>query len=480
MFHVKFADIGEGIHEGVLLKLFFNEGDTVKEGDSLFTLETDKVNAEIPSPVDGVMKAIKYKVGSKVHVGDVIVVIDDGEPGIRSNMEGGEAITEESSGSGSTVEASNSAATPQLDQQAAPAVKHETVEEKGSTSVVGQIEISDEVIASSGEASAPVAAVSNKRVLATPVARKMAKDLGVDIQTVVGTGPQGRVMKDDIRKAAEAKGSVASKSSDAQTSSGSGMPSGGAASTASKEGRGGYPKYAVPQMDRVERVPMTMLRKTIADNMALAKFTIPHTAVMDEADVSELVAFRTEAKELASAEGVKLTYLAFFIKAVVAGLKKYKGLNASLDEVAEEIVYKQFYNIGIAVDTPDGLMVPVIKDADRLSVFEIAEKIEDLSARARTKSLKLDELGGGSFTITNYGAVGASFGVPVIRHPEAGILGVGAIVKKPVVKDDEIVIRSVLPLSLSFDHRILDGADAGRFVGLVKHLLENPKVLLMS
>lgn len=460
MFHVKFADIGEGIHEGVLLKLFFNEGDTVKEGDSLFTLETDKVNAEIPSPVDGVMKAIKYKVGSKVHVGDVIVVIDDGEPGIRSNMEGGEEITEESSGSGSSVETT-------------PAVKHETVEEKGSTSVVGQIEISDEVIASSGEASAPVAAVSNKRVLATPVARKMAKDLGVDIQSIVGTGPQGRVMKDDIRKAAEAKGSVAPKASPAQTSA---TP----ASVVSGEGRGGYPKYAVPQMDRVERVPMTMLRKTIADNMALSKFTIPHTAVMDEADVSELVAFRTEAKELASAQGVKLTYLAFFIKAVVAGLKKYKGLNASLDEVAEEIVYKQFYNIGIAVDTPDGLMVPVIKDADRLSVFEIAEKIEDLSARARTKSLKLDELGGGSFTITNYGAVGASFGVPVIRHPEAGILGVGAIVKKPVVKDDEIVIRSVLPLSLSFDHRVLDGADAGRFVALVKHLLENPKVLLMS
>lgn len=473
MFHVKFADIGEGIHEGVLLKLFFNEGDTVKEGDSLFTLETDKVNAEIPSPVDGVMKAIKYKVGSKVHVGEVIVVIDDGEPGIRSNMEGGEAITEESSGSGSTVDASNSAAVPQVDPQATPAVKHETVEEKGSTSVVGQIEISDEVIASSGEASAPVAAVSNKRVLATPVARKMAKDLGVDIQTVVGTGPQGRVMKDDIRKAAEAKGSASPKASPAQVS-------GASAAVVSGEGRGGYPKYAVPQMDRVERVPMTMLRKTIADNMALSKFTIPHTAVMDEADVSELVAFRTEAKELASAEGVKLTYLAFFIKAVVTGLKKYKGLNASLDEVAEEIVYKQFYNIGIAVDTPDGLMVPVIKDADRLSVFEIAEKIEDLSARARTKSLKLDELGGGSFTITNYGAVGASFGVPVIRHPEAGILGVGAIVKKPVVKDDEIVIRSVLPLSLSFDHRILDGADAGRFVGLVKHLLENPKVLLMS
>jgi pyruvate dehydrogenase E2 component (dihydrolipoamide acetyltransferase) len=223
-----------------------------------------------------------------------------------------------------------------------------------------------------------------------------------------------------------------------------------------------------------------MLRKTIANNMSLSKFTIPHTAVMDEIDVTELVQFRQNAKTLAAQEDVKLTYLAFFIKAVISGLKAYPGLNASLDEVAEEIVYKQFYNIGLAVDTPDGLMVPVIKDADRMTLMEIAKKIEDLSTRAREKTLKLEDLTGGSFTITNYGAVGASFGVPVIKHPEAGILGVGTIVKKPVVIDDEIVIRSILPVSLSFDHRIIDGADAGRFVGHLKKLLSNPNYLLLN
>jgi Pyruvate/2-oxoglutarate dehydrogenase complex, dihydrolipoamide acyltransferase (E2) component, and related enzymes len=471
MFHVKFADIGEGIHEGVLLKLFFNEGDSVKEGDSLFTLETDKVNAEIPSPATGTLKLNKFKVGAKVHVGDVIVIVDDGEPGIRSNMEEGEVISEDET-SGQADNSSQNDASAQPNSQLTPDadVALESVVEKGSTAVVGEIEISDAVIPSSGEGSAvsePSRATT--KVLATPVARKMAKDLGVDISTVKGTGPQGRVMKADIQAAADTKAPSADTSN---------------SSVGVSSGQGGaghaYPKTTVPELDRSERVPMTMLRKTIAANMSLSKFTIPHTAVMDEADVTELVSFRGEAKALATSEGVKLTYLAFFIKAVIAGLKTYKGLNASIDETAEEIVYKHFYNIGIAVDTPDGLMVPVIKDADRMSIFELAAHIEDLSTRARNKTLKLDELSGGTFTITNYGAVGASFGVPVIKHPEAGILGVGAIVKKPVVVDDEIVIRSILPLSLSFDHRIIDGADAGRFVGHVKKLLENPHFLLMN
>ena len=465
MFHVKFADIGEGIHEGVLLKLFFQEGDAVKEGDSLFTLETDKVNAEIPSPVSGKLSANRYKVGDKVNVGDVIVTIDDGEPGIRSNMEGGEVLSEEPS------------ATPQSAPQATPAQAaqedstFESVEEQGSTAVVGQIEISEALIPSSGEGNSPaIEAGPSGKVLATPVARKMAKDLGVDINKVKGTGPQGRVMKDDIRMAAEAKAAPTTSASAPKTQA----PSGNAAGTHV------FPKYQVPEMPRTERVPMTMLRKTIANNMSLSKFTIPHTAVMDEIDVTELVKFRDNAKILAANEDIKLTYLAFFIKAVISGLKAYPGLNASLDEVAEEIVYKQFYNIGLAVDTPDGLMVPVVKDADRMTLLEIAKQIEDLSIRAREKTLKLDELTGGSFTITNYGAVGASFGVPVIKHPEAGILGVGTIVKKPVVIDDEIVIRSILPVSLSFDHRIIDGADAGRFVGHLKKLLSNPNYLLLN
>jgi len=484
MFHVKFADIGEGIHEGVLLKLFFNEGDSVKEGDSLFTLETDKVNAEIPSPVSGKLHINRFKVGAKVHVGDVIVIVDDGEPGVRSNMPGGE-ILEDSAGATPGTPATSSAGSPSAKAPSQPETRTESVEERGSTAVVGQIEISEAVIPSSGEAHATSSvAESGGKVLATPVARKMAKDLGVDINTIAGTGPQGRVMKEDIRKAAEAKsggayGGATEQVAAQQAGIHAGLQSAASQPEAAASYGNAYPKTRIPQMDRTERVPMTMLRKTIAANMSLSKFTIPHTAVMDEIDVTDLVAFRNTSKVIAEEEGAKLTYLAFFIKAVISGLKLYGGLNASLDETTDEIVYKKFYNIGIAVDTPDGLMVPVIKDADRMSLLELAHAIEDLSARARSKTLKLEELTGGSFTITNYGAVGASFGVPVIKHPEAGILGVGTIVKKPLVIDDEIVIRSVLPVSLSFDHRIIDGADAGRFVGHLKKLLSNPSTLLI-
>ncbi len=450
MFHVKFADIGEGIHEGVLLKHFFSEGDEVKEGDSLFTLETDKVNAEIPSPVDGTVKKIKFGEGDGVNVGQVICIIDDGQPGERSNMSEGENLVPLDGSA--PVEVSSEAPK-----------ETETAGEDGSTSVVGAIEVSSEVIASSneiGESKAPSA--KGKKVLATPVARKMAKDLGVDIQKIEGSGPQGRVMKADIQRAADAGQSQSASKPQTEVA---------------KPSVGG--KHAVPETEGTTRVPMTMLRKTIAQNMTLSKFSIPHTAVMDEIDVSDLVAFRSRVKETAQAQGIKLTYLAFFIKAMIKGLKAYPYLNASLDETTDEIVLKNFFNIGIAVDTPDGLLVPVIKNADRLSIFELAEAIEDLSERAREKRLTLDELSGGTFTITNYGAVGASFGVPVIKHPEAGILGVGAIVKKPVVVDDEIVIRSILPVSLSFDHRIIDGADAGRFVGEVKQLLANPDLLLL-
>ncbi len=472
MFHVKFADIGEGIHEGVLLKLFFNAGDAVKEGDSLFTLETDKVNAEIPSPVSGVLKENRYKVGAKVNVGDIIVVVDDGSDEVRSNMEGGEALPESGSGvspSSQKVEAN------QVDDT----TRIESVKEQGSTAVVGQIEISEAMIPSSQEVASNSAEVeSDQKVLATPVARKMAKDLGVDIQKIKGTGPMGRVMKADIQSAYERKG----QTSGVSTGQGSHLQSQSQPQVSASESGSGtarYAKYQVPAMEGVERVPMTMIRKTIANNMSLSKFTIPHTAVMDEIDVTELVAFRESAKEGAQQEGVKLTYMPFFIKAVISGLKKYPGLNASLDEVAEEIVYKKFYNIGIAVDTEEGLSVPVVKDADRKSILDLAKSIDDLSQRARTRALKLEDLTGGSFTITNYGAVGASFGVPVIKHPEAAILGVGAIVKKPVVIDDQIVIRSILPVSLSFDHRIIDGADAGRFIGHLKVLLSNPSQLFI-
>lgn len=421
MFEIRFADIGEGIHEGVLFKIEVVIGQEIEDGDTLYLVETDKVTADIPSPVSGEIKEIFFKVGDTIHVGDVIMTIDDHE-----EIEAVEAVDEP---------------------------VHEMVMEKGSTSVVGDLEISSDVIASSEEVK-EVKSLKRKK-LATPVARKLAKDLNIDIQTVVGSGPAGRVMKADIYARDKNRDEKISPPAE---------------------------NVMAPMVssDEDTRVKMTTMRKAIAAHMTKSKFTIPHTAVMDEVNVQSLVQYRNEVKLLARTKGVKLTYLPFFIKAVAIALKEHEIVNSSLDEAASEIILRKNIHIGIAVDTPYGLMVPVIKHADKLSLLELAKKIEDLGNRAQEKALSLDELHGSTFTITNYGAFGSSFGVPVINYPEAGILGVGKIEKKPVVIEDEIVIAHMLPLSMSFDHRIVDGADAGRFMNTVKSLLNHPDLLLLS
>lgn len=347
---------------------------------------------------------------------------------------------------------------------------NETVEEQGSTSVVGEIEVSSEVIASSHEVFKESPILNKvKKVLATPVARKMAKDLGVDIGTVRGSGPVGRVLKADIQNAFDALREPSVKVQEEKANPNKSDVVHGHSSYVPKE----------PE-DLIERVPMSMIRKTIAANMTKSKYTIPHTSVMDEVDVTDLVEYRTKTKAVAEEDGVRLTYLAFVVKAVTSALKKHKGLNASYEESLEEIIIKKFYNIGIAVDAPHGLIVPVIHDADQKGILELAKSIADLSARGKEKHLHPDELTHGTFTITNYGAFGSSYGVPIIRYPESAVLGIGAIQKKPVVVDDQIVIRSMMPLSMSFDHRIIDGADAGRFMNTLKKLLEDPDLLLLS
>jgi pyruvate dehydrogenase E2 component (dihydrolipoamide acetyltransferase) len=405
----KFADIGEGIHEGTILKWLVKEGDEVKDGDTLCLVETDKVNAEIPSPVNGKIIKLMAEVGDNIEVGDVLVKIDDGSADTDS-----------------------------------------TKTEEESAGVIGEIEVSSEVIASSYEQESSKTETIGK-VLATPVARKLAKDLGVDITQVKGTGIQGRVMKEDIYHAKEV--------------------------TSTK------PQFDAPKLEfteAVERVKVSKLRKTIAKNMVLAKSIIPHTTSMDEFDVTDLVKFRKEHKEMARANNIHLTYLPFIIKAVVLTLKEYRILNSSYDQENEEIIYKNYYNIGIAVDTDDGLIVPVIKNADKLGIFEIAKELKEITTTARERTIALDKLQNGTFTITNYGAGGSSFGVPIIRYPEVAILGIGLITKKPVVLDEEIVIRDLLPVSLSYDHRIVDGGDAGRFLTRLKAYLQDPMLLLLS
>lgn len=422
-YEFRFPDIGEGIHEGIIMKWFVSPGDEIKEGDSLAEVETDKVTTEIPSPRTGKVLELMAKNGDKINVGQVFVTIETSD--------------------GTETE-----------------VTKEVVEEE-TAGVVGEVIASSEVIPPSTEAVTISDKVEVKKVLATPVARKLAKDLGVDINKVVGTGPNGRVMKEDIYKFKEESSSPKIEE------------------TPRVEVKPQVSEPIVISDDRVERIPLTRIRKTISDRMTQSRFTIPHTTAMDEIDISKLVQFRKKYKDILREEDVNLTYLPFVIKAVIVALRKFPEFNASLDMEKEELILKHFYNIGIATDTDRGLMVPVIQNADKMSIIDLAKAIQDVSTRAKENKIELNELKGGSFTITNYGSIGGYFGIPIINYPESAILGLGRIVRKPIVVDDDIVIADILPVSLSYDHRIIDGASGARFINVLKDLLSDPDMLFL-
>lgn len=442
MYDFKFTDIGEGLHEGQILKWFFKVGDKVKEGDVLCVVETDKVNAEIPAPVTGVITKLGAQVGQTIHVGETLVTIDD---------------------SGKSAATAHETPKTEIKKEAAkPEVKKQAAEEKGAA-VVGEVVVSNDVIASSNEGfENSTTVIENKgKVLATPVARKMAADLKVDITKLKGSGEQGRIMKADIQAAAKSTTGSSTQSQATSTFA--------------------FQSVSMPTLpkDGVKRVKISKLRQAIVKAMNTANLVIPSTTLMDEIDVTKLVEFRKSQKAKLEEKGIKLTYLPFIVKAVTMAIKDYPIFNASFDHEAEEIVYKDFINIGVAVDTPDGLIVPNVKNADQKSIVTLAKEIETLGAATRARTVKLEELQNGTFSITNYGTTGIKLGTPVIKHPELAILGVGSIYRKPVVEGDQIVIRDVLPLSLTIDHRVIDGADGGRFLLKVKELLSDPMQIFL-
>ncbi|MFP4178031.1 MAG: dihydrolipoamide acetyltransferase family protein [Acholeplasmataceae bacterium] len=427
MYDFKFADIGEGVHEGVVLKWNYKVGDKVEEGETLVVVETDKVNAELPAPVDGTIKKIGAEEGETIHVGETIVIIDDGTEDAKEDSKEADSKEDEKVSEGSSDQG-----------------------------VIGEIEVSEDVMESSAEGSEEKTSEASKRVLATPVARKLAKDLGVDIQKVKGSGKNGRVMKEDIRAFAAQKERTTTESTIRA------------------------PKVSISTEGDTELVPITKLRKTIVGSMTRSMQIIPHSTLMDDVVVDDLVALRNDIKEDASKQGIKLTYMAFIIKAVVITLQKYPFFNASFDSENERMVLKKFINIGMAVDTPDGLIVPNIKDADKKGILTLARELGELAEATRERKVQFDQLQNSTFTITNFGAADVAYGAPIINHPEVAIIGTGKIEQKPVVRNGAVEPAWVLPLSLAFDHRVIDGADAGRFLNTVKALLNDPMMLLLS
>jgi len=422
--NVKLPDVGEGVTEGELVRWLVKIGDTVKADQPVVELMTDKATVEVPSPFAGTVKELKYKEGDVVPIESVLLVLDaDG---------GGKAAPV-----ASKEEPKKAPAAPQAQAMSAAPAK---------TSGGG----------AGAEFYPPVAAAN---VLATPATRRLARETGVDINGLQGSGLAGRVTQEDVQKA-----------------------KGGAPATQARLPMKDIPRPSVPSQggSMEERVPLRGIRKKIAENMQMAKHIIPHFTLMEEARVDQLVLMRSQAKEHAEKYGVKVTYLPFIMKALIATCREFPMFNASMDDAAAEIVYKKFFNIGFAADTPNGLMVPVVKNADFKTVLQISQEIGQLAGKAREGKLALDDMKGASITVTNIGSVAGLYATPIINHPEVAILGMYKIMDKPVWNGKEFVRGQFMNFTITCDHRLIDGAVAANFMKAFVARIENPSQLMLD
>ncbi len=448
MFEFKLPDLGEGIHEGELLKWYVKAGEEIAEDEPLMDVETDKAAVTIPSPSGGKIITLSGEVGDTLYVGDVVVVIDDGS---------GESVA--------PTPTEKKEEKPPEPKKAAP------VETKAAT-----------------KKQVPAAVRRESRepddgpVPAAPATRRLARKLGVEINRIQGSGPGGRVLPDDVKAFAE--GGQAAVPSTAETAEEPAEKRRPVKFTGEGPAIPFFELEELPDYEKqgpVEREPMRSIRRKVARKMVTSMVLAPHVAHLDEADVTELENFRkVERKRREGTHGGKLTLLPLVIKAVTSLFRKYPVFNASIDPLREEIVYKKFYHIGFAADTDRGLLVPVVKDADKKSIIDISAEIEELAVKARDGNLEVNDMRGSTFTVTNVGPIGGTGLIPAINYPEVAILGMGRASERPVVRDGQIVVRKILPLTLTFDHRITDGAEAARFVTDLVRLLADPSQLLLE
>ena len=504
----RLPDVGEGVAEGEIVRWLVEPGDSVEEDQPIAEVETDKAMVDLPAPVDGSIRELHAEEGEMVPVGDVVVTFD---------VEGGD----------DTGEPTETESAQETDG---------TAPEDASKPVTGDADAEPET--------------PDSRIFASPSIRREARQAGVDIGTIEGSGPGGRITAADVQRAAgggkqgspadpaveERAGSTSEPSgTDSQEATMSQRDVGSGARTAAAdrertlaapatrrvareeevdlnavpavEQRDGEAfvtaeavrEYATAQQSAQDadaaavaagdpgaepagdtREPYRGVRRSIGEAMEIAKFTAPHVTHHDTADVTDLVATRERLAAEAEERGIRLTYTPFVMKAVAAALKEHPILNAQLDEEEEEIIKRGEYNLGVATDTDAGLMVPVVDDVDRKGLLELASETNELAQKARERSIDPEELRGGTFTITNVGVIGGEYATPIINHPEVAILALGAIEERPRVHEGEVVPRQTLPLSLSIDHRVVDGADAARFTNRVIELLEEPSLLLLE
>jgi pyruvate dehydrogenase E2 component (dihydrolipoamide acetyltransferase) len=463
-------DPGEGLTEAEIDEWFVEEGQEVDDDGPLCEVETDKALVEIPIPCPGLVVELRAEPGDVVRVGEIIAVFETDDP-----PRGGAGAANGDGAADSDTESEPEAA---AGSEPTPEPESVTPGGDGVDEADGEARSAVARVTPEADESAENGSTDGERAFAAPSTRRYAREKGVDLTAIEGSGPGGRVLREDVDAYAERGSAAAEEAEPAAVEEGTAAGTGSAASTSGASAGGEAEPVEIDESGEVVRRPLRGLRKTVAENMVRSKQTIPHVTSGFEADARDLVALKERLDEKLDA---RITYTALVMKAVAPALEEFPLLNASIDDDAEEIVEKRYYNLGVATHTGEGLMVPVIEDVDEKSLEELGTELADLVERTRERDVEVSELRGGTFTITNTGSHSehGTFGTPIIRHPESAIMGVGRIQNKPVaVSDTEMEVRKVLPLTLSYDHRLIDGVTATEFMEYVIEAIEDSDVLL--
>ena len=456
-------NLGDGVPHGDVLRVLVKPGDTIALDQAVLELETDKATIEVPSSVAGTVKEIKVKPGDKVKTGQVVLVVDNGgAPAAKAAdkappADTAPAPTAEKAGASTPTDTQDEA-----EKAKAPAADA-AAKDDSARKRAPVVDIRErQTPAPTAAPAAPLPSTASAP--ASPSVRRVAREIGVDIAQVTGTGPAGRITEDDVKAFAK------------NILSGLG---GGALTPTPARPFGGLPLPDFGKWGEVERKPMSGIRRKTAEHLTNAWLSIPHVTQFDKADMTVLEEIRPKYAGEAEKAGGKLTVTAVLTKIVATALKKFPQFNASIDMATESIVYKKYVNVGIAVDTEHGLLVPVVRNADQKNILQIAAEIQQLADKAKARKLSLDEMSGGSMSITNLGGIGGTAFTPIVNWPEVAILGVSRGSVEAVFKDGQIVPRQMLPLSLSYDHRVIDGADAIRFLRWVVDAVEQPFTVML-
>ena len=422
-------DIGD--FEGVeIIEVLVAEGDTIKAEDSLITVESDKASMEIPSPESGVVKALNIKLGDRISQGDALLELEPSNDAEAAPVE-----------------------TLQPESQEAPVSEPVKTQEPAQAPSTTQTP----VVENKPSPTAKINEVSFSKAYASPAIRRFARELGVDLGKVEGTGRKGRIVRDDVKQYIK---------------------------RALSQGAGGLGVAPMPEIDfsqwgEIETKPLTKINKLTGEFLHRNWVTVPHVTQFDEADITDLEEFRKSMGQEYKDQGIRVTLLVFLMKALVSAMKEFPRFNSSLDSTGENLILKNYYHIGIAVDTPDGLVVPVVRDVDRKSLVELAQELGEISVKAREKKLRPSDMQGGCMSISSLGGIGGTKFTPIVNAPEVAILGVSRSKMQPVWNGEEFEPRLILPMSLSYDHRVIDGADGARFTSFLNRVLSDTRRLLL-